>query len=272
MNNTDTKRFDEVSQHYAPVENLEKIGIRLFWVNAVLSLVMPYSASIFGNITADIIQVFFLVLVLIYFGCSQASNLYFFPKAEIIRRRQLLSNSFGIPLTQENTALYYNNRFSPSVQRLGANTMENALFSQEIASRMLIRKRKIVFVYFLLWILAFSFRRESFEIVAWITQLVFSGEILSNWIKLEIFRSRCERIYEQLYSHFLYKSGGDSSNSNINVLNTNANVLDAFVDYEASKSMAGILLSTNDFQIVNPILSERWEQTCIELDMQSKIN
>jgi hypothetical protein len=265
MSNTDTKRIDEVSRYYDPVENLEKIGTILFWVNAALSLIMPYSDSIFGNPRADIIQGIFLVLVLIYFGFSQSSSLYFFPEAEIIRRKQLLSNSFGIPLTQEITALYYNNPFSPSVQRLGANTMENALFSQEIASRMLSRKRKIVFVYFLSWILAFSFRRENFEIVAWITQIVFSSEILSGWIKLEIFRSRCKHIYNQLHSHFLYKLGQDYPNANANVLN-------AFVDYEAAKSMAGILLSTNDFNIINPILSKTWEKTCIDLDMQNKIN
>ena len=96
----------------------------------------------------------------------------------------------------------------------------------------------------------------------WITQLVFSGEILVGWLKLEILRFRYERTYDELYSHFLHKLGEDSPRAAANVLN-------AFVTYESAKSTAGIFLSTNDFQKLNPVLSKRWANICQELDMKN---
>lgn len=262
MSNVSLTRVDEVSQYYAPVEKLGTVSLILFWLNAVLSFTMPYSASILGKEWSNVLQSIFLVLVLIYFSISQISSLYSVPRAELMRRKQLLSDSFGVPLSQEHTSLYYNNSFSPSVQRLGANTMENALFSKEIASIMLFRKRFIIFGYLLAWLLAFSLRHNNLELLTWITQLVFSGEILAEWLKLEILRLRYERTYDELYSHFLHNLGQGSPRAIANVLN-------AFVSYEAAKSNAGILLSTDDFQKLNPILSERWKRICQELEMHN---
>jgi len=262
MSNTSTTRVDEVSQYYAPAQKLRTISVVLFWLNAVLSFVMPYSASTIGEEWSRVLQAIFLVLVLIYFSISQISSLYLVPRAELMRRKQLLSDSFGIPLSQDYTSLYYNNSYSPSVQRLGANTMENALFSKEIALRMLVRKRFVIFGYLFAWLLAFSLRHNNLELLTWITQLLFSGEILAEWLKLEILRFRHQRTYDELYSHFLHQLGQDSSRAIANVLN-------AFVSYEAAKSNAGILLSTEDFQKLNPILSERWKSICQKLDMQN---
>lgn len=140
--------------------------------------------------------------------------------------------------------------------------MENALFSKEIAAKMLVRKRLVIFGYLFAWLLAFSLRHNNLELLSWITQLVFSGEIIAEWLKLETLRFHHERTYDELYSHFLHKLGQDSSRAVANVLN-------AFVSYEAAKSNAGILLSTEDFKKLNPILSERWENICQKLDMQN---
>lgn len=265
MSNVSATRVDEVSQYYAPAEKLGSIEMILFWLNTVLSFTMPYSASTFGKEWSTVLQSLFPILVLSYFSISQISSLYLVPRAELMRRKQLLSDSFGIPLSQDYTSLYYNNSFSPSVQRLGANTMENALFSKEIVSRMLVRKRFIIVGYLLAWFSAFSLRHNNLELLTWITQLVFSGEIIVEWLKLEILRFRHERTYEELYSHFLNKLGQDSPSAIANVLN-------AFVSYEAAKSNAGILLSTDDFQKLNPSLSDRWKSTCKKLDMQAQIN
>ncbi|MBD1892919.1 hypothetical protein [Coleofasciculus sp. FACHB-SPT9] len=84
-------------------------------------------------------------------------------------------------------------------------------------------------------------------------------------MSLEILRFSCEQVYEELYSHFLHKLGQDSFPSA-------ANVLDAFVNYEAAKSSAGILLSTNDFNKLNPFLSKQWEEICNKLDIKEKLS
>ncbi|MCD6335444.1 MAG: hypothetical protein J7M27_08950, partial [Candidatus Latescibacteria bacterium] len=93
-----------------------------------------------------------------------------------------------------------------------------------------------------------------------ITQLVFSREILTQWLKLEIQRFRHERTFEQLHSHFLHEIGEDSPRAI-------ANVLDAFVAYKAAKSATGVLLSTRVFRKMNPALSKKWHQIRQELNM-----
>jgi hypothetical protein len=257
------QRIDEVSKYYTSVEKLEMLSTSLFWINTALSFAIPYSTSIVGKIGADILQIFFVVFVFIYFTFSQLLSLYFLPRAESVRRKQFFSDSFGVPLSEEHTSLYYNNSFSPSVQRLGANTMENAFFSKEIALTMLGRKRVIVLMYVILWLLAFTFRHNNLELLTWITQFVFSGEIVFGWVKLEILRVRCQQIYDELYYHFLHKIGQDSSTAIATILN-------ACTTYEAVKSAAGILLSSKDFKQLNQNLTNRWQKTCQELNMEEK--
>lgn len=266
MNDTDTtKKVDEISQYYAPIKKIGSIINRLFWINRALFFVIPYSTLIFGKSGSGVLQAIFPVLVLIQFALSQASSLYLLPRAEQKRRKQLLSDSFGVALSPDKTSLYYNNEYPPSVQRLGANTMENAFFSHKIAARMLNRKRIIILVYLVAWILVFSIPHDNLELLTWITLLVFSQNIIGEWLRLEILRSRSEHIFNELHSHFLRKSDQDTSDAI-------ATVLDAFVEYEAAKSSAGILLSKTDFDKLNPTLKKEWEQICQKLNMKDNTN
>jgi len=260
MNNNNSTRIDEVSQYYSPIEKLETISTWLFWINAVLSLIVPHSASLMKKSGVDILQALFVVSVIISFGISALSSLHLIPQAELMRRKQLISDSFGVPLSQDKTLLYYNNPFPPSVQRLGASIMENALFSKEIASGMLVWKRIKTIGYFCLWLFIIFLFDSNFELIMIITQLVFSGEIIIGWWKLEVFRVRCHRIYDDLYSHFLQKIVPDSPPAIATVLN-------AFVNYESAKSAAGILLSSDIFKKLNPSLSQKWQEIYQKLDM-----
>ncbi len=100
------------------------------------------------------------------------------------------------------------------------------------------------------------------RLLIWITQLVFSGEIIAQWLSLEVLHSRYERTYEQLQMHFLHETGADSHRAI-------AAILGVFVDYEAAKSAAGLLLSTKIFEEINPGLTRKWEQIKNELKMNN---
>jgi hypothetical protein len=175
----------------------------------------------------------------------------------------MLSDSFATPLSHDKTSLYYNNEYSPSIQRLGANTMENALFTKEVAAGMLCRSRLVTGGYVLAWLVAFALRHNNLEVLTWITQIVFSREVIVQWLNLEVLRSRCEHVYEQLHAHFLQEIGEDSERAI-------ATILDAFVSYEAAKSSAGLLLSTRVFHQLNPSLSVKWNLIRQELRMDSR--
>lgn len=259
MSNDTGKRVDEVSEHYDPAKTVDLIGKVLFWLIAAVSLCMPYTASLTAVLKSGL-QTTFIVLTLIHFVFSQFNRFYLIPKAERIRRQQMLSNAFDTPITHEKTELYYNNDYTPSVMRLGANTMENSLFSKEIAVKMLIKSRIVIFVYAILWVVAFSFRYNNLETLGTITQILFSGEIAVQWLALEMLRYRHERTYELLHSHFLHKIGDESTKAV-------ATILDAFVAYESAKSSASILLSSKVFDDLNPSLTKKWEQIRLDLKM-----
>lgn len=259
MSQTPQKKVDDISQYYVPVKRFENIGKILFWINAILSFTLPYSVSVIGEDKTNILKIAFLILVLGYFFVIQIKTLYLFPKAESMRRKQLLSNSFGVPLSLDKTSSYYNNSFPPSVERLGANTMENALFSREIIKKMLVNKRILTFGYFLIWLLVFAIRHNNYESLISITQVVFSVEIIAEWGRLEILRIRCGDIYEDLYQHFYNKP--ESSEKAI------ATLLDAFVAYESAKSEGGIQLSTKIYNQLNDSLSEEWDTIRQKLNM-----
>lgn len=262
MKDSNLNRIDEVSQYYRPATIVELIGAVLFWVIVLLSLWMPYSEKSV-DFVQPILQVAFIVMVFVYFVISQTVRFYLVPRAERMRRKQMLSDAFGAPLSHDKTSLYYNNEYSPSVQRLGANAMENSLFSKEIAARMLSKIRWVTGGYIALWLLAFTLRHNNLEILIWITQIVFSGEIIARWLNLEVLRLRHERIYDQLHAHFLHNIGATSHRSI-------ATVLDSFVEYESAKSSAGLLLSTKVFNILNPELTKKWSQIRQELQMSTQ--
>jgi hypothetical protein len=261
MSNEISERVDEISKYYRPIGTIGLVCGCLFWVIAALSLLLPYTASIVPTPELrSTLRAIFIVLVLVRFALSQISSFYLVPRAEHMRRKQLLSDAFGTPLSHDKTCLYYNNQYSPSVQRLGANTLENALYSKEITAHMLSSKRLITGSYVLVWLLAFALRHNDLEVLTWITQLVFSGEIVAQWVKLEVLRINCERTFEQLHAHFLH-GVGESCPAAI------ATVLDAFVAYESAKASAGIKLSTKVFQKLNPTLCKKWDEIRGELKM-----
>jgi hypothetical protein len=260
MTEENQTRVDEVSKYYKPASKIGLISLCLFWINAILSICILYSSLVLDIFAQNILQVLFLVTVLIHFVISQISRFYLIPRAEQMRRKQMLSDAFGAPLSHDRTSLYYNNHYSPSIKRLGANTMENSLFSKEIVEHMLYSKRILIGGYILVWILAFTFRDTNLAILVCITQLVFSGEVIVQWLNLEILRFRHERTYETLHAHFLHDVDENSQKAI-------ATILDAFVSYESAKSSAGYLLSSKVFNQINPELTEKWNQIRNELNM-----
>lgn len=260
MTNIDLKRIDEVSKYYDSAAKLESIGTFLFWLIVVVSFAILYPQKI-EFISRGILQLIFLVIVLIYFVLSQVSRFNLIPKAENKRRMQMLSDSFDVALSHEKTQMYYNNLFPASFNRLGANTMENSLFSSRIAAKMLDKKRLVIGGYLVIWFIVVSSQYNNLDVLTWLTQLVFSGEIIAQWLNLEFLRCRHERTYDRLHDHFLHSVGSDTSAGKASILNY-------FAEYESAKASAGLLLSTKVFNELNPSLTEEWRQVRQDLKMQ----
>lgn len=261
MNVLKSQRIDEVSEYYKPAAAVVLVGQVLFWCIVVLSFAVLFGSMV-TSIVEDAIKIVFIVLVAVHFVLSQLARFSLVPRAERMRRKQLLSDSFGTPLSHDRTALYYNNEYLPSVTRLAANVMENSLFAKEVAAVMLVNSRLFVGSYFVGWLVSFSLRHDNLSLLLTFTQVLFSSEVLVQWISLEVLRHRHEQTFEKLHDHFLHAIGQESPRAI-------ANLLDAFVEYETTKSSAGLLLSSKVFYRLNPKLTEKWDRIRRELRMDS---
>lgn len=256
-----SQRIDEVEKYYNPVSNLDSITTYLFWFAAIISLLIPYSNEVLQPTERSLLIATFIASVFLHFVLSEALRFYYIPRAEQARRKQLLTDAFDTPLSHDKTSLYYNNSYSPSLKRLAANIMENAYFSKAIASKMLVKKRLIIGAYLVALIFIFALRHDNLNVLIWITQIVFSSEILAAWIKLEVLRNNHENVYNNLHAHFL---NGIDKDSTVAI----ANILNDFVNYESAKAASRVKLSSKIFKNLNTELSKKWDRIADELNMQ----
>lgn len=252
--NTQTERVDELEHYYKPIERIDDLNAWLFWASAILSVAVFFKGLLPWKALQDVIEISFIVLVVFHLVLSLFVRYHLLPIAERKRRRQLLSDSFAVPLISETTQKYYNNEISPSVARLGANVLENSLFAKSITSQMASRERAKILTYILVWVSALYWRTTDLGLLVVITQTIFSSEIIEGWIRIEVLRSEAEKFYEELYNKFLHKV--DLSNSD-----GVASILDLFASYEATKSMTAIRQLRSIFMSVNPELSKEWDVT-----------
>lgn len=257
-------RIDGIDKYYISVETLEKILFPLLLITIFLSFTPLLSKEIQTFFDKKILTIIFVISTVLYFVISQYLRFVAIPQAERMRRKQLLSNAYNTPLIHERTHLYYNNDYTPSTQRLGANILENALFSKTITQKMLKKTRSLSFAFMLAWIGMVIYKNSDFDFVMSITQLVFSGSIVINWINLEILNHRFSQVYTQLYNHFLHDIGDQS-------VNGTAAILDAFTEYESAKASAGVKLNSKIFFEQNPVVTQEWEEIKQTLHMQQDV-
>ena len=238
--------------YYEPLKKSDAIGTGLFWIISVLSIAMLFIEKSTYPVGYDVIQIIFIISVLIFFLQGQVQSLYLFPRAEDKRRQQLLSNSYDVSLTHENTVGYYNNDQKNPLRRLAASIMESAFFTREIVRNMLLRQRIKTGGYLLIYIIAVFNRSTNLEFLAVAAQAVFSEEIIARWLRMEWLRSRSEQVFDNLNRLFI-------SNKSFSGSVAQSQAIDLFSFYETTKSRAAVLLSSKLFHIHNPRLTEEWE-------------
>jgi len=246
------ERIDQLDKYYSPIEKINTSTWILFLISAILSIAILYTNSIEYPLVKQLIEICFMIVVIIYSILSIYNSYYLIPSVEKLRRKQLLSDSFGVPLTSENTENYYNNEFIPSLNRLGMNVLENSFFAKNVCLKMAEKERLKIFIYFLLWIIAMAYRNTDLSLILIITQIFFSGEIIISFIKIEMLRFENSSIYDKLYTYFLH----DISSTTPRGI---ATILDLFTSYEVAKANASLKQSSKIFMQLNPRLTEEWK-------------
>lgn len=247
-------KVDTVAKnYYKPLKQAEKAGDVLFWLISALSIVALVVDEVFYPLAADVAQIALIVCVILFFMQGQVQKLYLFPRAEDKRRQQLLSDSFGVALTHEETVAYYNNDQTNPIKRLAASVMESAFFTNAITRLMLPCERAIIFGYLVVYITAVLHRSSDLAFLAVAAQALFGGEIVSRWLRLEWLRFRSEQVFNNCNRLFVARPAFTRKMPQ-------SEALDLFSYYESTKSTAAMLLSQKVFTQHNPRLTQEWEQ------------
>jgi len=254
------ERIDELEKYYSPIAICDGWAKWLFLVSAILSIVILYPSLFPYPLLENGVKIAFILSVIFHSALVHFNGFHLIPRAENLRRRQLLSNAFGVPLTSEKTQLYYNNEISPSVLKLGGNVMENSFFAKHVCGEMAKDERIKILIYTVLWLIAILNRSTDLGLLLTLTQVLFSSEVIIHWLKTELLRSRNEATYDKLYALFLNK--GSSEDQSLT-----AGILDSFAFYESSKASASIKQSTKIFNRLNPSLTEQWGKIKVQLQL-----
>jgi hypothetical protein len=238
------------SNYFDAVEAADKASDRLFYLGALLSFGALLVDSGTAPILHGVVNIAFTLVVIGLFIAGLASRVYLAPRAEDKRRQDFFSSAYSVDLLHQKSEGYYNNTLTEPLRRLGAQVLENSLFSKTIALRMVRVERAKVCAYLALWLICLLNRRSDLGWIVAASQAVFSEQVFSKYVRLEWLRMRFEKTFDDVYRLFQTKPAASKFN---------AMALEAFSAYEASKSSAGITLSSKVFELVNPSLSLEWE-------------
>lgn len=243
-------KVDPISVNfYKPIEQVENFTLYLFIIAGILSF-SPIFEDVLSPPVYEILQIGFLALVILLFVSSHVLRLYLIPRAEESRVRDFLSSAYGINLTQDTTQEYYNNEEQNPSKRVALQLLENLFFTKRISSEMIKSTRFLCLSYVFLWLVLILCREVNLGWIFIASQVLFSEEVLSKYIRLECLRLRTECLYNTLYRLF---------HTSIKQKDFEVYAFENFVIYEKVKAGLGVTLSSKLFNRLNHKLSVEWD-------------
>lgn len=251
MSTIHAQRSDPVGDsYYSAVGKADKLSDWLFYVGAVLSIMVLFIDKEPHPTAYHFVMVAFALVVIALFVLGLVTRLYLTPRAEEKRRLDFFTSALGINLTHETSVNYYNNAQTEPVKRMAAQLLENTHFTKAISLKMVRWERAKVVVYALAWILCMMSPNADLGLIVAASQAIFSEQIISRYCRLEWLRARCETLYDDVHRSFTSNAVGDAFR---------AHTLNSLVSYETTKAIAAVTLSSKIFHGENKRLSDEWE-------------
>lgn len=253
------ERYDPIGEkYYRPLALAEKLSSFSFWAAAILSIATLFSTT---NPWNDWLKIAFVVFVVANFILGFTIRLWLSPRADEHRRLDLLSNSFDVKLTHENAVGYFNNSEKSPILRLALSVTESIFFTKNIVGKMLLWERGKIVAYSFLWLICVINRASDLSLIIVGTQVLFSEQIISKWLRMEYLYRRSDVLYQKF--HLLFTTAKSFNNAS-----SHAQVLGGFSEYEAAKARASIGLSTRIFKQNNSKLSKEWDDIRASLNFK----
>jgi hypothetical protein len=240
-------KFSPQTNYFETSQKLIKTYNISYWLIFVLSIV----ATIFKiSMIINYLGVVAIVFLAILEGISQDFKL----RAEKVRRKDFIDNSFGTNFVHDSSAEYYDNdEIEYGMKKSIINLFENSFFSFNVSKEMF-RKgiaKNLVFIIIILLLSAYGFSRNQFAIP--ILQLFLSRYFLLKIINTYRFMNLVEESFNSL------KNISEEIEINTKLSKIEVSFLTTLVDYEALIAESNIKLDSKIFKQLNDKLTEEWD-------------
>lgn len=239
----DINYFASALKYYKVESYMEYIGLVLLVINLIFRGI-PYLSIV--------TIVFSIGLFILKYRRS-----YYQTMADGERRKDFFDNSFGSNLIENRTSDYYDNEEqSMGIYKAFVNVFENSLFSKNIATEMLKKKRMrySITTLFLFVVLVIGVIAKDWLLT--LAAVLYCLWILVNWNALRCYTIKVSSIYSQIYK--LFQPG--LSRSMFYERRLEGVSIYLMVEYELNISQNSIMLDSKIFGKLNDTLTREWNQ------------
>ncbi len=240
---------DPVSKYYKNIETAKFFENCLFYASGILSFSLLLLSSENYPYTIKILQVLFPIITIVFVAIWIIIRSYLTTLAQEIRFFDFLSHAYDTPLVATRTKKYYNNKETNIFRRIAVQTLENTFYSKNILACMAYSERIKIGLYFLILAIAITIRQTDLSIISLITQLVFSEQLFSAYIRTEFLKNKIDKLYNEIYSLIASRQKWKT----FEVVS-----LKIICIYEMAKAQNGITFSSKIFKDKSPSLDKEW--------------
>lgn len=236
------------TNYFMRAKNLNKWYENLFIGIFLLSIIFTYFKI---KILGDIFSIIFIFVL----GILKYLIKHYQEKAEVIRRKDFIDNSFGTKLHNQSSIEYYDNEeIEKGLYKMMVNLFENSLFSKEVSDKMKSKAmvHSIIPSIIVLGFAIFGFSRN--QIALPILQLFLSQLFILKVIIIWEYNKKVENTFNKILNLF------DSPKKiKEDIINYKPQILNILVEYECNISNSNLFLDGKIFDKLNPELTKEWE-------------
>ena len=244
---------NEVNKEFIKCSKNENIMLGIYIINFILMIIVSFNIN--ENIY-DFLNYLLIISNIVYVVLSGFNDIVLKNKAENELRKTMISNSFDINITTTKTDNYYTNNVKPSIERMGMNCFESTLYTNKITEKMIGNKFVKVMILIISWII-FITKIDNIAIILLLTQIIFSTDVLLDFVKIIYYHIKVDTIYNNFY-RMLVTNKYEEKNIPM--------IIELVMEYECLKNYCHITLSDKIFRKENIELEKKWKEILDDID------
>lgn len=193
------------------------------------------------------------VIAIIFLSVLEAVSQDFKLRAENVRRKDFIDNSFGTNFVHDSSDEYYDNDgMKKGMKKAMINLFENSFFSFNVSKEMFRKSiaKNLFFILVIILMAGYGLSRNQFAIP--ILQLFLSKYFLLDIISTYKFMHKVEDSFNSM------KTITEETENNIMLSKSEIKFLIALVNYEVLIAESNVKLDSKVFNQLNDDLTEEW--------------